>query len=65
MDKSVTIIEIDVTNGEYQHSTGFCASYYLYTVICQTIRSIIRNEDQILIICSDIDTDRQRQQQYA
>jgi hypothetical protein len=62
MDKTVTIVEVDMTNGENQYSTGFSTSHNLYTVICQTIRGIIRIEDQIFIICPDIDTDHQHQQ---
>jgi hypothetical protein len=62
MHKGVTIIEIDMTDGEDQHPTRLGASHYLYAVICQTIRGIIRIEDQIFIVCPDIDTDRQYQQ---
>ena len=61
MNKAVTIVEVDMTYRKNQYSTRLGAPHNLCAVVCQSIRSIIRNEDQILIICSRIDTYNQHQ----
>ena len=53
--------EIDMSNSEDKYPTRSRTSYYLNTIICQTIGPVVRIKNQIIIKSRCVDTKQQHQ----